>query len=274
MSQAREPAGPEQTLLAHLPLVERIARHACRRHRLSAQDAEEFESALKLKLVADDYAVLRKFKDRSRLSTYLCAVTQHFLLDYLDHLWGRWRPSAAARRLGAVAIKLERLLTAEAIPFGEACEMLRTNERVDLTTAELEAIAAQLPQRVPRRFTSDDALASVAAEGADADRLLEDSEQEALRRRIESALAQALQELPDQDRLIIRMNLQDGLTAADIARALHLEQRSLYPRLERIRAALREALVRRNVQAGDVAELLGTAPRREASMSSKPPTTV
>jgi RNA polymerase sigma factor for flagellar operon FliA len=260
MPDSRGAAGPEQTLLANLPLIERVARKVCRRRHLSTQDAEDFESALKLKLVADDYAVLRKFNDRSRLSTYLCSVTEHYLLDYLDHLWGRWRPSAAAQRLGEVAVKLERLLTADRLSLAEACEVLRTNHKVGFTTAELEALAAQLPARSTRRFTTEDALAAVPASGVDADALVEESEQEQLRRRVEGALAQALEQLPDQDRLIIQMSLQNGMTAASIARGLRLDPKGIYRRVEQIRAALRRSLESQGVQAADVTRLLGEGP--------------
>jgi RNA polymerase sigma factor for flagellar operon FliA len=258
MSEHGATPTPEQVFLAQLPLIERVARHTCRRHHLPVQDAEEFESALKLKLIADDYAVIRKFQGRSSLSTFLTAVIQHFFLDFLDHLWGRWRPSAQARRLGPVAVELERMLTADDLPLGEACELLRTNRRIGMSTDELEALAALLPARTARRFASEEALVGLASPTDHADDLVERSERDRLRSRIEAALGRALAELSGEDRLILRMNVQEGQTVAAIARALGLEPKSLYRRLEQVRRDLREALLRQGVRAGDVDELLET----------------
>ena len=50
---------PEQIFLAELPRIERVIGATCRRHRLRAEEAEEFASTVRLKLIADDYAVLR-----------------------------------------------------------------------------------------------------------------------------------------------------------------------------------------------------------------------
>jgi RNA polymerase sigma factor (sigma-70 family) len=262
MAEHDATAKPEQVFLAQLPLIERVARHTCRRHHLSVQDAEEFESALKLKLIADDYGVIRKFQGRSSLSTFLTAVIQHFFLDYLDHLWGRWRPSAQARRLGPVAVELERMLTAEDLPLGEACELLRTNRRIGMSTEELEALAARLPARTGRHFASEDVLAGLASPTDHADDLIERSERDRLRSRIETALAHAMTELSGEDRLILRMNVQEGRTVAAIARALGREPKGLYRRLEQVRRDLRDALVRQGVRPADVDELLeNPAPR-------------
>lgn len=264
MVEGRTATTPEETFLAHLPLIERVARHTCRRHHLAAQDAEEFESALKLKLISDDYAAIRKFEGRSSLPTFLTAVIQHYFLDYLDHLWGRWRPSAEARRLGPVAVQLERLLTAESLPLGEACEQLRTNRRVGMSIAELEDLAARLPARSARRFAGEEVLAALPALTGHADDLVDLSERDRLRSRIQGALANALATLPSEDRLILRMNVQEGRTVSSIARALRLDAKGLYRRLEQVRRDLRRSLVGQGVQAGDVETLLEDAPYARA----------
>lgn len=265
MAEDSSPSTPEQTFLAHLPLIERVARHTCRRHHLAAQDAEEFESALKLKLIADDYAAIRKFQGRSSLPTFLTAVIQHYFLDYLDHLWGRWRPSAEARRLGPIAVQLERMLTAESLTLGEACELLRTNRRVAMSVEQLEDLASRLPARTARRFTGEEALAALPS-AAQADDLVDLSERNRLRSRIEGGLAKALARLAEEDRLILRMNVQDGLTVTSIARTLGLDAKTLYRRLEQVRRDLRQSLTAQGIQATDVDTLLGEEPPRSRAI--------
>jgi hypothetical protein len=53
-----------------------------------------------LKLIENDYRILRSFEGLASLGTYLTTVIARLFLDFQIHEWGRWRPSAAATRLG------------------------------------------------------------------------------------------------------------------------------------------------------------------------------
>ncbi len=88
-------------------------------------------------MIDDDYAILRKFQNRSTLWTYLAAVIERMSLDFCADKWGRWRPSAMAERLGPVAVVLERLVNRDSHSVDEALEMLKTNHDIALTDAEL-----------------------------------------------------------------------------------------------------------------------------------------
>ena len=70
-----------------------------------------------LKLIDDDYQILRGFRERSSLRTYLSTVVERLFLDYRIRQWGKWRPSAQARRAGALAVRLEALLHRDGVPF-------------------------------------------------------------------------------------------------------------------------------------------------------------
>src|SRR5438270_10350349 len=101
---------PAERLIENLPLIDRITSVTCRRMGMSAADAEEFHGHLLLRLVENDYGILRAFRNRSSFSAYLAVVVSRTLIDYRNRLWGRWRPSAAAEKLGEPAVELERLL--------------------------------------------------------------------------------------------------------------------------------------------------------------------
>jgi hypothetical protein len=64
---------------SNLPLIERLLAAVCRRNAFPAAEGEEFASWAKLRLIDDDYAVLRKFEGRSRnrcpLTDFLPALT-------------------------------------------------------------------------------------------------------------------------------------------------------------------------------------------------------
>ena len=64
----------QRLLLDHLDLINQIVRTVGRRRHLSVAEREDFASFVHLRLVEDDYAILRKFQNRSSLWTYLAAV--------------------------------------------------------------------------------------------------------------------------------------------------------------------------------------------------------
>ena len=53
--------------------------------------------------------------------------------------------------------------------------------------------------------------------------------------------------------MILKLRFWEGLTIADISRALHLEQRPLYRRMDRLLAGLRTTLKSLGVDGGDIA---------------------
>ncbi len=255
----RKPADPEAVFLEHLPLVERVAESACRRAGLPPEEAEDFASRVKVKLIDDDYAVLRKHRGDSRMSTFLTTVVHNQFKDYCNHMWGKFRHSAAAKRLGAEAKALERLLVIDRHDLEPAIEILKTNHRSETSRQRLREIAAELPRRSSRHFVGDEALAQQASRApeADAERRVKDGEREDASARVEEALNLALETLNAQDLLVLKMFYRDGCTVAAIATALRLEQRPLYSRKERCLARLRKSFEARGLTWREVREILG-----------------
>jgi RNA polymerase sigma factor (sigma-70 family) len=245
----------EAEFLKHLPLVDSVVGFVCQRHKLKESEADDFRSEVRLRLMDRDYEVFRRFQQRSSLRTYLTIVIQRIYLDYRNRLWGRWRPSAEARRLGPLAIRLETLLWQDRLPFDQACEIMRTNEGVMATESDLAEIACRLPLRQRRAVVGEEALDGVPSDGAFDDRILSKERQDAARR-VAGALAGAIKSLGDQDRLILRLKFQEGLGVADIARALHLEQKPLYRRLDMLLQTLREALEAAGISRLEASEIV------------------
>ena len=75
-------------------------------------------------------------------------------------------------------------------------------------------------------------------------------------RRILDALTTAVQALGDQDRVILRLRFQDGLAVADIARALHLDQKPLYRRFDALLNQLRAALEAAGIDRTEASEIV------------------
>ena len=246
---------PRELFERYLERIERVVSWITRRFCMVPDDAEEFRSFVHLKLIEDDYRVLRSFSGRSGMATYLTSVIQNLARDYRMSRWGRWRPTAMAERLGLVAVQLETLVDRDGFSLDEAIEMLRANHGVRLSRLELTELAARLPPRVRLRFEGGAAVAAAVASGR-ADQAATGTERQETLDRAGRALAGALAELDVEDRVILKMHYHSGLTIAAIAVALGLDQRRLYSRRDRCRRRLRASLEERGLQAARVFEAL------------------
>lgn len=243
----------EATFLAVLPDVERAIGFVARRHHLRAEEQDDFAGEVKLALIRNDYAVLAGFRGQSSQLTFLVTVIQHLFIDYRRRLWGKWRPSAEAVRQGSLAVRLETLLSRDGLTLNDAVETLRVTYRCERTREELEALAARLPVRQPRRPP-----ASLDDDTPAADSTTPEAEVESMRtnRQLQALLREFLERLPPQDRLILRMRFERGHSVADVSRTLGLEQKPLYRRVEAILLSLRRSLLARGVQWTQVQELI------------------
>jgi len=258
MAPARPaPAGhphPElaRRLLDLLPFIERTVRGCARRYRLDEADAEELEGQIKLRLLEDDCAVLRKFRGTSRLTTYLTKVIFNLTLDHLRRR-GRWRPSAGALRLGRVAVELEELIYRDGYTLGEAEGVLADRHRGEGRLADLERIAARLRPRQPVRVLRMENPPEKRVTETGEHRLLR-AEDRRQRERLARHLAAALAELESPDRLLIRLRFEEGLTVRSIARRVGERPRTLYSRFHSLLRQLRARLESAGVTPALVAE--------------------
>ena len=189
---------------------------------ITREDAVDFASWIRLKLIEDDYAIFRKFRGESSLLTYLSVVIAMLARDYRVQRWGRWRPSAEARRQGPLAVRLETLVHQRGYKLEEAAEILRTAGETVLPEWQARARPRRLPVREPMRpvEVGADSLTTLEAPNAS----LRDSTFEASdeRRRTRQALDDAIRELPLEDRLVVKLRFWEGSSVAEIARSLRL----------------------------------------------------
>lgn len=244
----------KENLERNWALVESVIRWVCQRHSLAPEEAEEFKSRASMRLCENGYGILRKFRGGSTLRTYLTTVVARLFLDWRIEAWGKWRPSAEARRAGRVGVDLDRLLFREGLTPREAVNVLRHNHRVAASEDELLGLASRLPQRGRRREERGLKLANEPARER-ADDLLRDRERMRQAKKVQVALARAISALPAEDRLILRMRFCEDRPVTSIATALGLDQKALYRRISRRLADLHESMSDEGVDWPDV---LGT----------------
>lgn len=234
----------EELFTRYFRQIEKIVGAVAARQRLSADESQELYSLVMLKLVQDDYAILRGFQGKSSWSTYLTVVVQRVLLDHRVKEWGRWRPCAVARRLGTTAVELDRRINRDGLEPAEAIrEMLARG--VDETAGELERLAERIPRSPPRRcIRSGSERLQALADRETADQRVEAAERRRVAASLNAALASALRDLPDQERELLDLRFGQGFTVRRIAASRNLAERPLYRRFESILRRLRRRLER------------------------------
>lgn len=243
---------PSEFLLENLPLVRQITASICKRRGMQPDEVEDFISEVQLRLVSDDYAIIRAFRGRSSFPTYLAAVVTRQLLDYRNHQWGKWHDSAEAERLGEVAIAVERAVYRDHQSIDEAFAALAA-DHPQLTREAVERLLARLPRRMRRRMVDLDEATAVVSP----DRAVDPGQSETAVR-ISTIVGAYIARLPKNDQLILKLRFDSEMAVAEISRALHIDQQTLYRRFYKHFHLLRIELERAGVAAEDVAALIGT----------------
>lgn len=245
----------EEVFLNHLDLIDRAIAYVSRRAHIDRQEAEEFASYARFKLIEADYAAVRKFEGRSSFATYITIVVQRLYFQYRVQMWGKWRPSAEARRLGQAGITLERLMTRDGHSFQEAVRVLTTGAGRSYSVEELEAIYLRLPSRRPRPVLVPEEAADYAGGvSVPPDDLRGERKDSA--RATAAAVDAAIAAMPAEDQLILRMRFWNARKISDIASTLGLDAKKLYKRLDRLLLTLRETLEKAGIDRSQVAALL------------------
>ena len=243
-----DPASRGRTLLeTQYQLIQKKLVHLSRRSGLPEHEAEEFRSWALFKLVEDDSRMLASWEGRSSFPTFLTVVLVNLMRDYRTHVWGKWRPTAAARRQGDEAVLLEQLCGRDGISLEEAIERMRTEHGVSLSRAELEQMAASLPRRMERRRVGEEELLRIPVDGR-VEHRIEEAERSRTEEELRVLMAPLLRSLSPEDRLLLKLHYWDGLSMATISPLLGRPPRELYSVrdkcLKKIRRNLEEAGLR------------------------------
>lgn len=250
------PIDAEDLFLTSQSLIDRAIGYICRRNRISRDDGEDFGSYVKFKLIEGNYGIIRKFEGRAAFSTYITTVIQRMFFQYRVQMWGKWRPSAKAKRLGDKGITIERLLTREGFALAEVVSILTSGNDRSYTIAEIEAIYARLPLRQPRPMLVP--LTGIA----DSEPVIEtedelfSAERGKTARHAAATVDTVMESMEPEDQQILKMRFWHGRKVPEIGRQLGLDDKKLYKRIDKLLSQLRLALERAGIAAADIAELL------------------
>src|SRR5262245_35668875 len=183
-------------------------REVARHHRLSPVDTQDFSQHVQLRFLDRNYDAFSRFSGRSSLKTYLTVVVTRILLDWRNSLYGKWRPSTAAVRLGPDAVLLDRLVSRDGYSHQEAVATATRMTRA--SAAELGDMVGQLPSRARPTFVEESVLAWTA--GSHFQDPIEAQEERLAARRLRKALSHAVRRLDPDERQLLALRYKLSLS--------------------------------------------------------------
>lgn len=236
----------------------RAARFTARRRRLSPAEAEDLRSEMWLKLLRRDGAVLKQFRGRGSLHSYLVSVGDRCVLDQRVRDLGKWRPSRRARGSGQTAVLIERLTRRDGMSLHEALEAVRLRGTVAEETLE-EAESVVAPARPRRRPLPLEAALSLPCTTQNPEALLESARASQRGEVMRAALLRSLNRLTADDLRLLTRRFVTSDSVAEISRDERRDQKSLYRRMERLCQTLRTDLATLGITAADARAILGSS---------------
>lgn len=229
----------EQLIAQQRETIDQIVSGLCRKYFLAAGEIEEFRRVAEHALERNHFELLRAFEGKSTWATYLETVLTREFYQFQAALWGDWRPSPTAVRLGPAAMLLEELVGRDRFSVPDAIEWMRTTHRVDVPRHKIQQYAERLALVGP----GEARRAGVAH--ADS--------------RLSDALRDAMALISPDDRLIVQLRFRDHQPLTRIARMLNADARPLQRRIDLIKDNLRHALLTQGIAGGEVDVLLQNA---------------
>ena len=201
----------------------------------------------------EDYARLRRCAarvDANRpFSTWLVVVVHNLTVDWFRHRAGRQRLGTTAAALPPLQQRIFQHVFLEQQSHVETYELLRSRDNTDLSFGEfLKELAATYRAATAGHGRVAAALAMPApTENPDPP-----SDPAALAEQQE-ILAAALESLPPDDRLAVRLYVVDEMPAEQVARALgYPNAKTVYNHVYRALAAVRARLEQAGIRGGDL----------------------
>jgi hypothetical protein len=235
----------EQLIVQYRSYLDKTVRKMALQQYLSAPEQRELHSRVMTAIERNDFELLRAFEGRTTWEKHFDLVVMREFFLYQGQLWGQWRPSSGAKRLGRAGVLLEELVSRVGLSVAQAIETMRTRHRVDMPRYRLAEMAKELRLNAPPKPPLDPSKREI------------DGERRA-------ALNRALTRLSPDDRLIVELRFRDQQPLTRIAKLLNIGARSLQHRLEQINNVIAESLLEAGIAPEDVTALLEDAERESS----------
>jgi len=245
---------------------ETINRMAVRRFGQGAL-AEEAALAVIDSLKADDWQRLRAYNETAAFATFIRALTARLLEDFARKRFGRVRPPLWVKTLGGIWQKLFIALCLERLPVGDAVQVV-LQRQTSAGKNEIDEAAYQLLARIPDcgkqqglevPFEEENPLNGTVGNAFSGDPLEERQRKIVFETIFQLILGERDFEVSDflqqklnlleislspEEKLLLKLCYQDGLTVLQAGRMLGLNRFQVHGRKRRLMARLKEEFAR------------------------------
>lgn len=233
-------------------------------------EALELANKVLDKLREKDYKILKQFKGKAKLSTYITAVISNQAVDMVRRKKGRGREKERAKKIGPLGERIYELVFAAGMDVPAAFSELRSKFSFSGSMEEVEAIAAKIRgKRLPAAGVPSWQGNRVVKEGvrnmetgeliiADRHSNPEDITIEAQRlQKLKEVTDSIISQLKGEERLILRMRFpvsedEKPKDIEQIAGLLGISRKAVYNRLSRVLAKCRDNITRIGVKFDDL----------------------
>lgn len=240
--------------------------------------AEEAALVVMDGLRADNWRRIRDYKGRASFSTFIGVLAVRLMEDFARSRFGRPRPPAWLKGLGAMWKKLYNALCLERLHPDEAVEVLCQNEST-IRKKEIENAAFEILARIPHCgahqgletvYDESDSAVITEAEGVKTETVLEKQQVELVfKTLLEIVLAVDLPadattlldkykklkiNLKQEERLLLKLCYQEDLSVAAAGKMIGMNRFQAHGRMKRLLSRLRDEFER--VGLGDELRLL------------------
>jgi len=240
----------------HLKQIDEVIGIICRKHGIAHEEEKDFAQHVHLQLIENDYKKLRAFKGSSSLKTYLHTVISRI---FIDQVRSKWHPSAEAKRMGATAVELEKLVHRNQYAVTEACQILASNPSTAIDENTAHEMLGKLHLKKPRPTRIDDPeehLLRFPDPAPDPEERIAHKRLQQKKQKIVAMIGEIALSLSGEDKLLIKLLFISNRKISEIARLLGKEDRLLYKRTQAILRKMKEAMADAGIGEGDVREIL------------------
>jgi len=199
-------------------------------------------------LKKDDFKVLKDFKNRSKLTTYITTIIAHLIIDIKRKMEGRNRATERARSMGPLGEKLYDLVFIKGYPLEEAFNFLKKTDAVTETLEEIETMVEKIKGR-----SSSHPHTGTFIEKDTPEKELEEKQREALAKNV---INEVLEGLSNEEKLIIRMRFplsedEEPKRPSEIARMLGISEKAADSRIRRALSRCKEMMLKNGLSISD-----------------------
>lgn len=203
-------------------------------------DPEIFFNEALAHLTADDYKVLRKFKNRCKITTYITTIISRLLIDIKRKHEGRNRAKERAREIGPLREKVHELVFEKGYSVDEAYEYLRAAENITESFEDIQMMVEKMRGRQRSGFPQ------MPVTGNNPERELMIKQKEELTKKV---LDEVLSDLGNEEKLVIRMRFplsedEEPKDLSEIAQILGITTKAVDSRIRRILAKCKERMLK------------------------------